>query len=249
MGILERFIEFKKGKMSFLEFLSATPEDIEIYKNKIKEFKMKQPKFIEKYNCTVTEILTEDLKLSIHILYHSTENEMNYKFKDPRDALHFLTKNWSLLPVCEVELLFNYVQYAKHLKLYTIMDFYYVLMLEIIITFLIGSKLENINQTNIFIESLKLKKVIRLSHLYAVSNTWKLYNKNRIVRYDYFKQEDELNIDDPEILYITEFNLYNKLKKVNYKDGYYLAYDDGKGTLYKVGDFNSCKITTDIVLF
>lgn len=196
--------------------------------------------YIEKYRCNVTKEI-KDINLNLHFKYDN-ENEMSYKFKDPRDALHFLVRNWEIMEVVEVETLFEYVQFGANLNIYTVMDFYYLLMLEVIVTFLVNHPKpiykptedvasNGINDTTLAIHGYnkhgfnmyvnKLKRAIRESHLYAVANTWKTYNRYNI---------SSLN---PKKIEYLEFNLnFESIFKMHFLK-------DKKFILAAVPKFNS----------
>ena len=196
------------------------------------------------------------------------ENEMSYKFKDPRDALHFLVRNWEIMEVTEVETLFEYVQFGANLNIYTVMDIYYLTMLEVIITFLVKHPKpiynptediasNGINDTTLAINGYnkhgfnmyvnKLKRVIRESHLYAVANTWINFN----IHYRYhnkiykecditdFKEMVYLEFNHNEVI-ITEFNGFGSIFKIQFlKDKKFILAKVFDNKFYGISKFNS----------
>ena len=228
-----------------------------------------ESKYHKEHKCTVTEVI-ENGKFHISFVYDDG-NKIEYKFKDPRDTLHFITKNWKNLETIELLRLFDIVQYGSILRIYTVMDFYYMLMLEVIITFLeLTPKpvydvndnmtdptkvvISSYNNTGLKIYNQKLQKTLHYANLFAISNTWRIYQQKN---YDGIPKPEEIgfpidfnfNVKDTDILFKTEFNQYRNLSKYNFKDGYYLVYTSiWEGIYYKVGDFNSCKIKIKTII-
>lgn len=227
----------------------------------------KEPRIKKEENCTVTEILEVD-NYQLHIKYDDG-NEKSYKFKDARDALHFLTNNWKLLDNIEIKYLFDYVEYVSHLGIFTIMDFYYMLMLEVIITFLLNTHkpsyddvrdnldptkivINSYNNTGLVIYNKKLARAIREAHLYAVGNTWRKYNQRTSERMPKIEEvsfpfTDVVSPTNVELLYIVPFNRYTRLMKFVYQDGYIIVYDGGNN-FYQVAKKNSCKLSTKVII-
>lgn len=219
--------------------------------------------FIKKYKSTVIkEMIGDNLNI---VIVRENGDEISYKFKDPRDTLHFITKNWRNLETIELLRLFDIVQYGSILRIFTVMDFYNMLMLEVIITFLeLTPKpvydvndnmtdptkvvISSYNNTGVKNYNQKLQKTLHYANLFAISNTWRVYqqkNYNGIPKPEEigFPIDLNFNVNDKDILFKTVFNQYRNLLKYNFKDGYYLVYTgDWEDVYYKVGDFNSCKI-------
>lgn len=131
--------------------------------------------FIKKYKSTVIkEMIGDNLNI---VIVRENGDEISYKFKDPRDALNFLVRNWKLMETVDIETLFEYVQYGSNLGTFKHIDFYYLLMLEVIITFLVN----NYNK-----DYSRLDRVIRESHLYAVGNTHKIFNQKNHTNFCFY---------------------------------------------------------------
>lgn len=214
---------------------------------------------IEKYNTTVFKEISNE-NFQVRFVFHSEENdEITYKFKDPRDTLHFLTKNWESLSVVEVETLFEYVKFGENLNVYTIMDFYYLLMLEVIVSFLVihpkpiykstndvacngkndtTNMIHSYNNNGLNLYNSKLKKTIRESHLYAVANTWKAYNRYIISSLN-SKEIEYLEFDLNEVM-ITSFNGFDGIFKIYFlKDKKFILAKVIENNFYGVSKFNS----------
>lgn len=224
--------------------------------------------FIEKYKCNV---IKEMDKGNFNVTFkYQDENEKTYKFKDPRDTLNFLVRNWKLMETVEIETLFDYVRYGSNLGTFKHIDFYYLLMLEVIITFLVNTPkpvydaiatdidtetktvINSYNNTGLNIYNKKLERTIRMSHLYAVGNTHRIFRQKSykgFVRPEHigFDISDKIEIDK-SVLYTTIFNGYNNIQKITYQDGYILACTINKGNTYKVSKKNSCKLTTSVII-
>ena len=218
--------------------------------------------YIEKYRCNVTKEI-KDINLNLHFKYDN-ENEMSYKFKDPRDALHFLVRNWEIMEVVEVETLFEYVQFGANLNIYTVMDFYYLLMLEVIVTFLVNHPKpiynptedvasNGINDTTLAIHGYnkhgfnmyvnKLKRAIRESHLYAVANTWEVFNRYKptivVIENVKIKEVEYLEFNLNEVI-ITSFNGFESIFKIHFlKDKKFILAKVIENNFYGVSKFNS----------
>lgn len=218
--------------------------------------------YIEKYRCNVTKEI-KDINLNLHFKYDN-ENEMSYKFKDPRDALHFLVRNWEIMEVVEVETLFEYVQFGANLNIYTVMDFYYLLMLEVIVTFLVNHPKpiynptedvasNGINDTTLAIQGYnkhgfnmyvnKLKRAIRESHLYAVANTWEVFNRYKptivVIENVKIKEVEYLEFNLNEVI-ITSFNGFESIYKIHFlKDKKFILAKVVESKFYAVSKFNS----------
>ena len=218
--------------------------------------------YIEKYRCNVTKEI-KDINLNLHFKYDN-ENEMSYKFKDPRDALHFLVRNWEIMEVVEVETLFEYVQFGANLNIYTVMDFYYLLMLEVIVTFLVNHPKpiynptedvasNGINDTTLAIHGYnkhgfnmyvnKLKRAIRESHLYAVANTWEVFNRYKptivVIENVKIKEVEYLEFNLNEVI-ITSFNGFESIFKIHFlKDKKFILAKVVESKFYAVSKFNS----------
>ena len=123
---------------------------------------------------------------------------IEFKFKDPRDILRFLTKNFELLGMVESSKLFDYVFYNTHDAGFSQLEVYYLLLLEIKLPFInffrakhpiprkdfkdfteeeLKDYKANCNQFREEFES-----SIREAHKFAVANTWKVWNDIQYTR-------------------------------------------------------------------
>lgn len=224
--------------------------------------------YIEKYKSTVIkEMIGDNLNI---VIVRENGDEISYKFKDPRDALNFLVRNWKLMETIDIESLFEYVQYGSNLGTFKHIDFYYLLMLEVIITFLVTTPkpvydaiatdidmetktvINGYNNTGLNIYNKKLERAIRMAHLYAVGNTHRIFRQKNYIGIILPKNigyhiSDKIEIDK-SVLYTSIFNGYSNIQKITYQDGYILAYTNNKGITYKVSKKNSCKLTTSTII-
>ena len=137
---------------------------------------------------------------------------LEFKFKDPRDTLKFLTNNFELLGVVEQCKLFDYVQWYENEGSYSQLEIYYLLLLELKLPFIDGfrakyhiPKKEFKDFTEEELENYKanckqfrdeFEKSIREAHKFAVANTWKVWND---IQYNVRKKR----IDSSEVI-VTE---------------------------------------------
>ena len=117
---------------------------------------------------------------------------LEFKFKDPRDTLKFLTNNFELLGGVESKILFDYVQWYEDEGFYSQLEIYYLLILEIKLPFIMGfvplhpiPKKDFKDYTPIELENYlancakfraEYETAIREAHKFAVANTWKVWN-------------------------------------------------------------------------
>lgn len=213
--------------------------------------------FIEKYNCTVIKEIDKG-NLNVTFKYQRGD-EINFKFKDPRDTLNFLVKNWKLMETVEIETLFDYVQYGSNLGTFKHIDFYYLLMLEVIITFLVNNQIPAYayddlgSKTRLYIFCKKLGIAIRMGHLYAVGNTDRIFRQKSykgtvLSKHIGFHISEKIELDK-SVLYTSIFNGFSGIHKVTYQDGFILAcVINNSNKVYKISKKNSFKLTTEVII-
>ena len=117
---------------------------------------------------------------------------LEFKFKDPRDTLKFLTNNFELLGGVEQLILFDYVQFYEDEGFYSQLEIYYLLLLELklpcIDCFIAKHPIPKKDFKDFTEEELEnhkanckqfrdeFEKSIREAHKFAVVNTWKVWN-------------------------------------------------------------------------
>lgn len=217
------------------------------------------------YKCYIEKDITKDNAIILNMKYDEDVggNEITYKFKDPRDTLNFLLKNWRLISPVESMHLYDHIELGYHLGIYTQIEIYYMLLLEQQLYFnlrysmnyplpdiyynrntSVESKFEVLNLLKDYEK--KLNEVTRIAHKFAVKNTWLFWNiqKNNIK----FNPFDSENLFDEEykgkkVDYVLSFNLYHRLWTVYFKDGsWIIASDVGNGWYAALTDFNSYKL-------
>ena len=115
-----------------------------------------------------------------------------FKFKYPRDALKCLTKNLEIFSPLESGILFEYIQHYENEGIYSPLEIYYILILEIKLPFIVDfvpthqiPKKEFKDYTPIELENYlvncsqfrnEYESTIREAHKFAVANTWKVWN-------------------------------------------------------------------------
>lgn len=206
-----------------------------------------------------------------------TENgdKVHYKFKDPRDLLNFLVKNWKLLSPVESHVMFmEYCTYGLTTGLFSPKEVYYYLMLELMFKFnfdfaVFNPLPESRFDRNLDVETLlKYNKILktydeelnsqtRLAHIFAVKNTWMIYNhykpRNQISgEFAPTKKEIEV-LAKPEpfhdeymgkkINIVLAFNLNMRMWQVFFEDdSWILTYDVGNGWYEPLTKFNDLKL-------
>lgn len=217
------------------------------------------------YQCLIAKTITKEL--FVLDLKYSEEiggNEIKYKFRDPRDTLHFLIKNWKIISPIESSHLFDYVELGFDLGIYTQMEIYYMLVLRHQINFnlvytngnnifdeylnrntSLNSKIDLLNKLKDF--EFNLNKVTRESHIFAVKNTrlfWDIHKNNKIS----FNNNFDTTIFDETYLgkkvnHVLSFNLTFRLWTVYFDDGsWIIAGDEGNGWYKPLTKFNDYKL-------
>ena len=196
---------------------------------------------------------------------------MEFKFKDPRDALKELVNNWKLLDI-EISLkLLDYVNYGTTSRNYSPMQVYYTIILNFQIYFTAefidfngnlpeltkDSTEEEINLYNKLSTEYKerLNTQSRLSHIWAVKNTWWYYQQMMYTASEHPNKKDieKLTNDksllfanyykDKKVKFATGFLLIERLWMVVFEDGsWIIAEDEGNGWYKAITDFDSYKI-------
>ena len=193
-----------------------------------------------------------------------------FKFKDPRDALKELVKNWKLYDI-EISLkLLDYINYGIFLGNFNPMQVYY----NIILNFQIGYTLyfaicnppfpefkEDMTEKELKLYNKLIKEYefglniqTRLSHIWAVKNTWWYYNKfNNMSKLDKELKDMEnstesITVGDiylgKKVVEISGFLLTERLWKIKFGDGSWLiGFDEGDGWYRAVTALNSYKIS------
>ena len=193
---------------------------------------------------------------------------LEFKFKDPRDALNYLVKHFDLVYglTTEINKLFEYIQYGVVYGNYSQLETYYLIILEFKIEFVGNFKsvnplpkkeLEEYTQEELvnykttmdnFVEL--LDQTTRLAHRFAVANTWTIWNRdqkyhNNAVANNYKDRDENLfgkYYQWKEISHALNFNLYRRLWQVYFKDGsWIICGDHGNGWYQPLTDFNSLK--------
>lgn len=214
-------------------------------------------------------------------LSEKSESTLNIKFKDPRDALKYLVNNINNLSQKVVEEMFYYIEYGYDCNLYNIKETYQYLTLcfqvENFITyphswFIKINKFSTISEikeaSEVIDKYLKsLNDAVRLSHKFAVANTWEFWNNTQyeIKKANLNTSENIVTNEDikkssykPEELFCSlegykgknvqseiGFLLTRKLWKVTFTDGsWIIAGDRGNGWYQPISNFDSYKITT-----
>lgn len=188
---------------------------------------------------------------------------MEFKFKDPRDALKELVKNWKLYDI-EISLkLLDYVNYGISLGNYTLLQVYYHIILNFQIYFTAEfidfngnppeltkdsteeERIEYLKKCELYEEDLNTQT--RLSHIWAVANTWWYFHH-------YSKEDSEISKMDKYLLftnyykgkkikYVTSFLLIERLWRVVFEDESWIICEDAGNGWYKaMTDFDSYKI-------
>lgn len=215
------------------------------------------------------EIIDKSKENELDLSFHYTEPKGNgfthYKFKEPLDCLHYITKNWKKMYPIETVKLFEYASNFITKNIFTPRDIYDLLFLEMVLyynlEFNISIKLPNVSE-NIcledklnLLEDLKvfeenLNVYTRLAHRFAVANTWyyynfyKKYNSNG-VEAKYHRDEAYFgnNYKNKKVDFTTGFNLNRRIWQVYFKDNsWLLAFDVGNGWYVPLTNFNSLKI-------
>lgn len=168
---------------------------------------------------------------------------LKFKFKDPRDTLKFLVKNFELLGHVESKILFDYVQWHENEGTYSQLEIYYLLILEIKLPFIMGfvakhpiPKKDFKDYTPIELENYKAncsqfhdeyEDAIRAAHKFAVANTWKVWNdiqywvrRNKVDTSEFAPTIEDIKKSSlpPSILFDLEY----KEKKVHIVFGFNL---------------------------
>lgn len=166
-----------------------------------------------------------------------------FKFKDPRDALKCLTKNLEIFSPLESGILFEYIQHYENEGIYSPLEIYYILILEIKLPFIVDfvplhpiPKKDFKDFTPIELENYlancekfraEYETIIREAHKFAVANTWKVWNniqysvrRNKVDTSEYVPtSEDILKYSIP----VEElFDLNYKEKKIHIVFGFNL---------------------------
>lgn len=196
-------------------------------------------------------------------------SEIEFKFKDPRDTLKFLVDNWKSLDSTISLRLFNFVSLGISLGNYNPMQIYYTIILNFQLNYLIkfitfnGMPLElddtipeedkkgYLDKISSYKEGLNTET--RLSHIWAVKNTWWYYNYYRKTLNDKKKDSHEQLLAKKDLF--TNYYKGKKIKdefgfllderlwKVTFTDGsWIIAFDVGNGWYEPMTDFNSYKI-------
>ncbi len=215
------------------------------------------------FKCLIEKNISKNDSIMLRIKYDESVggNEITYKFKDPRDTMKFLLKNWRLISPIESIHLFDHIELGFGKGIYSQMDIYYMLILEQQIYFnlryiisnpipdsyfnnniSVNDKLEIFDYLKTYEE--ELNKIVRISHIFAVKNTWLFWNihKNNI------KFNNDENLFDTkymnkEVDYVFSFNLYHRLWRVYFKDKtWIIAFDVGNGWYEPLTSFNDYKI-------
>ena len=174
----------------------------------------------------------------------NSETILTIKFKDPRDALKYLVNGINNLTQEVVKEVFSYVEYGYNCNLYNIKETYYYLMLcfqvENFITYP-HNWFSNLDRFSTIDEikdaSKKLEKYLealnwsnRLSHKFAVANTWKVWNdtQTRIKKSNLDSSENIVTKEDIKRSSVSNEDLFGspegyKGKKVQYEVGFLLT--------------------------
>ena len=208
-----------------------------------------------------------------------TGGHMEFKFKDPRDALKELVKNWKLYDI-EISLkLLDYVNYGTIIHPYTPMQVYYTTILNFQIYYtaefiacnpplpeirkdMPKEELDLYNKlVNEYEEELNTQT--RISHIWAVKNTWWSWDLQTKFLQDSYPSKDnpypkggyarKLNEDKSlifcedykgkKIKYATGFLLNERLWRVVFEDESWIICEDvGNGWYKAMTDFDSYKI-------
>ena len=237
-----------------------------------KGFKMKNGKMEIKNGVRITDYSKGKGDLHIKFEYKGQDNDLNddlqfngsyieFKFKDPRDALKELVKNWKVYNI-EISLkLLDYVNYGISLGNYTPLQVYYHIILNFQIYFTAEfidfngnppeltkdsteeERIEYLKKCELYEEDLNTQT--RISHIWAVANTWWYFHH-------YSKEDSEISKMDKYLLfnnykgknvkYATEFLLIERLWKVVFEDeSWLIAFDVGNGWYKAMTDFDSYK--------
>lgn len=157
-----------------------------------------ETRYDEIFKVNITTTIPGDGSISLAFKYDESSggNEITYKYKDPRDALHFIVNYWKEISPIESISHMNYIQGGCGLGLYTQMDIYYLTILEILLdvnlVFSICNPLPSVlNDANMSAATkLKYFKILdefqetlnretRIAHRFAVANTWKFWNAQK----------------------------------------------------------------------
>ena len=216
-------------------------------------------------------------------LDEKSETVLTIKFEDPRDALKYLANGINNLTQDVVEEVFEYVEYGYSCNLFNIKETYQYLVLcfqvenfityphEWFIKLNRFSTISEIKKASDVIEKYleALNRSNRISHQFAVTNTWKVWNntqynirktnldsnENIIAKEDIKRSsvsQDELfcsleGYKGKEVHYEVGFLLSRRLWRVVFTDGSWLiASNHGNGWYRPFTKLNSYKITEGI---
>lgn len=199
-----------------------------------------------------------------------TGSYIEFKFKDPRDALKELVKNWKLYDIIISQKLLNYVMEGITFGNFTPLQVYYTIILNFQIEYTLYFTMHNPPlpefKDDMTEKELKLYNKLtkeyesglniqtRLSHIWAVKNTWWYYNKfingSKLDKglKDIENLTESITVGDiylgKKVVEISGFLLIERLWRVNFEDGSWLiGFDEGNGWYRAVTPLNSYKIS------
>lgn len=199
-----------------------------------------------------------------------TGSYIEFKFKDPRDALKKLVKNWKLYDIIISQKILNYVMEGITFGNFTPLQVYYTIILNFQIEYTLYFTIHNPplpefkedmtkKELKLYIKLTKeyesgLNIQTRLSHIWAVKNTWWYYNKfNNISKLDKELKDIEnlsesITVEDTylgkKVVEISGFLLMERLWEIKFEDGSWLiGFDEGNGWYRAVTALNSYKIS------
>lgn len=219
------------------------------------------------FKCKIEKDITKNDSIRLKITYDDSVGgrEISYKFKDPRDTMKFLLKNWRIISPIESIHLFDHIELGFAKGIYSPLEIYYMLLLEQQIYFnlqyalgnhlpdiyydrnmCLSTKLEVLDYLKTFEE--ELNENTRAAHIFAVKNTWLFWNihKNNKTILTYGEEDENIfdtKYKNKEVDYVFSFNLYHRLWRVYFKDkSWIIAFDIGNGWYEPLTDFNDYKI-------
>lgn len=193
-----------------------------------------------------------------------------FKFKDPRDALKELVKNWKVYDLEISSKLLDYVNYGISLGNFNPMQVYYNIILNFQIEYTIYFAMHNTYLPEIKEDRLKEAEdlynvwmnkylvgfniISRVAHKWAIANTWwyyNYYNRKTLIK-DKDRIPNTLNLyngnfsedyNGKKVVEVTNFLFIERLWRVKFEDNsWIIAFDAGNGWYKPLTNFNSYKI-------
>lgn len=193
-----------------------------------------------------------------------------FKFKDPRDALKELVKNWKVYDLEISSKLLDYVNYGISLGNFNPMQVYYSIILNFQIEYTIYFTMHNQYLPKIKEDMLKEAEdlynvwmnkylvefniISRVAHKWAISNTWwyyNYYNRKTLIKdkdgipntLNLYNENFSEDYKGKKVVEVTNFLLIERLWRVKFEDdSWIIAFDAGNGWYTPLTNFNSYKI-------